>query len=239
VIIAPHADGLGDNLLYSTLPRLYAERGTEVLVSQRPGCRNREIQNLVWEQNPYVKGFTPHIATVPDGIDSEGAMTNAIIAEAKRYKSPVTAVERLHGFTTSGQYPEVHYKPTLREEWASKVVCDPSSMSIHLTEGRFTRFIDWCCSWYGLHQSSIVVVKSQFSGAGTSRLPGNARYRVSGIHEYADIILSCKMFLCIHSGGAALASALLRDDAEKVVVVTDEISFDSKCFTFPNLRFFV
>ena len=238
VVLAPHADGLGDNLLYSTLPRLYAERGDDVYISARPGCRNPQVRALVWEENPYVKGVGAGEPTVPEGFIGEGYLTTRVIRQVKHFCSPIRAAEEIHGFSPVGLYPEIYYKPKILPEWTDKIVCDPTSLSVQPTPREFDRFMRWCAQWYGLNLGEIVSVHS-LHGASDGRLIANPQHSLRDIWEYCDIIASCKMFLCIHSGGAALASAILRDDAEKAVVLTDRQSHCSKCFTWPNLRFYI
>ena len=52
--------GLGDNLQVSTIPRRYYEKYGEkcVWISNEIRYRNPEIKQLVWEDNPYIAGFT-------------------------------------------------------------------------------------------------------------------------------------------------------------------------------------
>ena len=64
----PHAGGLGDSLLYSTLPEKWVrELGFEFYIVN-PNWRNPGVAPLVWESNPYVSGIlerseTPHMMT--------------------------------------------------------------------------------------------------------------------------------------------------------------------------------
>lgn len=58
IMFEPHG-GLGDNLAHTTLPRLLAEKGFDFYIERRNEAlyRNREIFELLWEKNPYFKGF--------------------------------------------------------------------------------------------------------------------------------------------------------------------------------------
>src|SRR4051794_31305472 len=64
IVVGVHAGGLGDNLAYSVLPRLYKQAGArKVLISTHtnfgePLTRNGDVRELVWRLNPFVDGFT-------------------------------------------------------------------------------------------------------------------------------------------------------------------------------------
>jgi hypothetical protein len=99
--------GLGDNLQFTTLPRLYAERGDEFYVSARNAYRNPEIYNFCWKDNPYVKGIvsnSPNIGSCAPDIQN-GTTDNI-----------VSAAEIRHGFSGEGRYPEIYYQPNILEE---------------------------------------------------------------------------------------------------------------------------
>jgi hypothetical protein len=56
IVIHQQYGGLGDNLQYSTLPELYSKQGYDVYIHTNNVVRNKEIHDLVWELNPYIKG---------------------------------------------------------------------------------------------------------------------------------------------------------------------------------------
>ena len=49
VILYQPWGGLGDNLQFSTLPKLYSEIGYEFYISDQNVYRNPEIKKLVWD----------------------------------------------------------------------------------------------------------------------------------------------------------------------------------------------
>ena len=49
--------GLGDNLAFSNLPRLYNEQGLKFYVSFLNHSRNSEVSNIVWDNNPCVENL--------------------------------------------------------------------------------------------------------------------------------------------------------------------------------------
>ena len=57
VLIGAWHGGLGDSLQFSTLPEeFYKQQGRETYVADGCSFRNKEIYDLVWGCNPYVKG---------------------------------------------------------------------------------------------------------------------------------------------------------------------------------------
>ena len=54
MIVSQPWGGLGDNLQFSTIPRLCYENGISFGLSLRNQHRNQEIHDLVWKPNPYV-----------------------------------------------------------------------------------------------------------------------------------------------------------------------------------------
>ena len=55
VYLAQPWGGLGDNFGFSNLPRLYKEQNIDFSLSFLKYTRSKEIRNLVWKNNPYVK----------------------------------------------------------------------------------------------------------------------------------------------------------------------------------------
>lgn len=58
VILSAYHGGLGDNLQFSTLPEeFFKQQGRETYIWSRSKFRNPEIYDLVWGNNPYIKGI--------------------------------------------------------------------------------------------------------------------------------------------------------------------------------------
>jgi len=100
IVIEPHAGGLGDVLLYSTLPRMFHRINPleyQVFWSTRVPFRNPEIKQLI-KLDPYLSGFlNPDAIDNPDRIMVGGNFfeKNQIIGEVKRWGNPIIAVENL------------------------------------------------------------------------------------------------------------------------------------------------
>lgn len=120
IIISQPWGGLGDNLQFSTLPKLYSEMGHDVYISTKNTYRNLEIYDLVWKLNPYVKG-------VIDEEPNAGECKGYQIGEDTQF---IKNIERMHGFHNSpNKYPIIYYKPKLIESMATTVIYDMTSIS--------------------------------------------------------------------------------------------------------------
>ena len=92
--------GLGDNLQFTTLPKLFSEKGVDFFISKHNTYRNPEIYEFCWGKNPYVKGIVNNIANIGScAPDLQKGRTDNI----------VSAAEIRHGFSGSGRYPEIYY----------------------------------------------------------------------------------------------------------------------------------
>ena len=56
VILAQPWGGLGDNLQYSNLPKLFNDIGKKFYVSHANHVRNKNIYKFCWQSNPYSNG---------------------------------------------------------------------------------------------------------------------------------------------------------------------------------------
>src|SRR5665213_2731686 len=138
IVIEPHAGGLGDVLLYSTLPRMFHRVNPleyQVFWSTRVPFRNPEIKQLI-KLDPYLSGFlNPDAIDNPDRIMVGGNFfeKNEIIGEVKRWGNPITAVEELAaklaglperpcGSFTESVTPVIYHKPRYRSSVKDKIL---------------------------------------------------------------------------------------------------------------------
>ena len=239
VIISPYAGGLGDNLCFSTLPEMYARTGFKVLIGRpmvEPNIRNLEVQQLVWEANPFVSGYTEEMGKT----FSHREMHHWIWAQNET-RTLVEAMEALHGFTPVHKYPKIYYEPNKRPDAKNEIFADPTSISQNITPEAFDEFARHICNARGYELSEIVVLSSKYSGKkGATALAGNRRYVVRDIFEYADLIFSCRLFITSESGGAILASAI-RGEAKSPEIMTlfATNGMNDRLFQFPNVRYCV
>lgn len=242
--LAPYAGGLGDALLFSTLPELYALRGDKVYICNTPACRNPEVRELVWGCNPFVSGFTNEQPNVIGGsvFLKENQKYNQIFYY-KHMRSSIEAIEKLHGFENTDhlQCPKIYYKPKFLPDWRNKVVFDPFSHSQEITLNILEDFTQWICRWNNYNIHDMIILSSRYSGNhGGGLLQYNKGYFVKDIFEYCDIMNSCKAFLVSESGGQVLASALRANNPNiNVFGLQTTKSVNNRYFLMPNILVYV
>jgi hypothetical protein len=241
VIIGVHAGGLGDNLAYSALPRLYKGAGARrVLISTRtnygePLSRNPEVLELVWRSNPFVDGITDEAPNVGE----TGWPPTDYFHAAKRSASPIDTTAMVHGLgilRADGTRlvppkPDLFYAPKPRADFSDKIICDPRSISQGFGNDVFARFVEFIVRWHRL-TGAVMVIDSRHAGAhGADILPDAPRYMVGDLREYIDVISSAKAFLVTEAGGQSLAAATR--SAGTFVLITTR-AFNERNFLWPG-----
>lgn len=226
IVLREPRGGLGDGLLYSTLPELLA--GNEVVIQARP--RNPEVKRLLYDDNPFVSRVVDIDDTEPPNAGS--VHDREFFPEARHWTSPIALVEKLHGFLPKNTRPKIYYQPTLLSEWADKVVADPRSICQQFPPYTFNAFAERL-----FPRDEITVVDSIHSGTnGQGALSDCPQHRVSSIYEYCDIIASCRAFLVTESGGHSLAAAIREDG---IYVACTNAHINSRFFVYPGVLYSV
>lgn len=200
IIISQPWGGLGDNLQFSTLPRLYTEAGYNVYISKDNVYRNPEIYDLVWKLNPYVKG-------VSDLPPNAGACRGFRIYDSVNCMRNMELTHGLSNGTT--QYPEIYYEPKMLPEFRDTLVYDITSIASTYSD----EFIKNCFTSVFNKYPELKRKLIRFKNINNRVTPqfDDDIIEVSSIFEYSDIIGSCNVFITLLSGGSVLASAIKRD----------------------------
>ncbi len=240
IVLDMHAGGLGDALIYSTLPERYARAGYDVYLCNEPPLRNPEVRSLVWERNPFLRGFTDAKPNVGAEVLLRGAQ-QSFFGGPKRYRSIVEAFEAAHGFVPQNVYPKIYYTPKFRRDARDTVFADPRSISQPIEPKLFDAFAKEICRWQQFDFDKVVQLESRYAGHhGTGALRGNPVYRVGDIYEYVDLIYSSKAFLVAESGGQTLASAIRGHSAfPRMFSLMTTRSYNDKLFVFDNITYHI
>lgn len=195
--------GLGDNLQFTTLPRLFSERGDDFYISAQNTYRNPEIYDFCWKDNPYVKGIaknSPNIGSCAP--DLQHGTTDNI----------VSAAEIRHGFSGDGRYPEIYYEAKLLEEYKDKTIVDLSAHT--LLRNNVGEFYD-ADKLFSLVEQSVPddALFVTFKNVNSLSLAGGFPFEqnelvIESIFQYANIIHSSKSYFCLYSGGNSMAAAV-------------------------------
>jgi len=207
IIISQPWGGLGDNLQFSTLPKLYSEAGHDVYISSKNMYRNLEIYDLVWKLNPYVKGI----------MDAE---PNA--GECKGYHlwggdtQFIKNIEQMHGFHhSSNKYPIIYYTPKKIESLSTTVIYDMTSISSAYSDDFILERFTTVFRQYPECTPKKVVFKNIHNRATPDFNTGTIE--INSIFDYCDLIYSCKAFVCLYSGCSVLAAAIKQEAITPVV----------------------
>ena len=105
VLLGSYFGGLGDNLQFSSLPEEFSkQQGRDTYIVSETTFRNKEIYDLVWGCNPYVKG-------VKEGKRTAGDIPEINFVNPNGYYSSITNWEYLHGLKPTNNLPKIYYKP--------------------------------------------------------------------------------------------------------------------------------
>jgi len=197
IVISQPWGGLGDNLQFSTLPKLYSDQGYEIYISKDNAYRNKEIYDLVWKWNPYVKGET-------DLPPNAGACRGLEYHHEGQFIKNIELTHRLD--KGNSPYPVVYYTPKKIEELSNTVIYDTTSISSSYSdEFIYSNFNTIMEQYKGYNLKQI-----KFSNISNRVTPDfhTEEITVNNIFEYCDIIYSCKVLICVMSGSSVLASAI-------------------------------
>jgi hypothetical protein len=186
--------GLGDNLLWSPIPRLAKTLHgyNKVFISNYSEFRNPETKYLVWGRNPYIDGFVDEDAAYPSFRSIEEG------------KNILDVLVDFVGFPDDGvrfREPELYYKPVFQEHHSNLTLYDPNYVSKagHPSIESIQQYF----------RDNGIVVDYQMKPLHSSLLLPNIPWLcVEGLERFCDVIHSCKAFYCLTSGSATLASAI-------------------------------
>jgi len=213
--------GLGDNLQKSTIPRMFAEQGHDVYLNHKwdnvPGCvshiHNDEIKRLVWEMNPYLRGFSEEEPT----IVRKGSPPNVNGDFIKNW-------ETFYGLSPKNSYPEIYYKPKKIE--GIEVVFELSWLAANYTpgtvKGMALRILE-------LHKN--LNCKQVLSDYQCKNVELDVeKIRCDTIYDLADVLYSAKVVITLSSGPHMLSAAIHKGDILQYCIMPDGLP------EFPHYR---
>jgi len=201
-IISSFFGGIGDNLQFSTLPRRFTELGHKVYLSDKCAFRNPEIQTLCWLDNPYILGET-------DQPSNCGDAHGLVIRHSEH--GFLYDWEVAHNLPAPySKYPEIYYVPKTIKEVENNILLDVTGTSATI-QGVYDsiRLAHFLKEHYAKECITVCLFQEGISHP-ILLLDGYDMIFVKDIFHYTDLIFSCKKFVCLHSGGMVLTSALKR-----------------------------
>lgn len=237
VVIYQHNAGLGDNLLYSTLPERFAARGQRVFISDMNRTRNSEIHDLVWGMNPHVAGVSPRPA---------GAGMPKMVGGAFEARSDIlnwlTRIEVLHGLEPVNDLPRIYYAPKPHATLAGRVLVDVNSSTVKYPPDEMLRYVATVAGRFHYRADELTqfVFRRNDVSQSNGALPGVAVHEISSIYELCDALFSARAFITVHSGANTLAAAVKRDAPSPMIhCAVDVEHFNQKCYIWRNIDYMI
>jgi hypothetical protein len=233
--------GLGDNLQVSTIPRRYFEKYGEkcVWISDAVKYRSPEIRKLVWENNPYIAGFTDE-----PGIN----YTKKILFNNINWIEQWEKIYELN--LPFSNKPEI-YCSSLDVDlfnMSNKIMLDISYSQDSYKQNILSNF-NAVNTIKKVLSSFIEQSNYEFVQIKNTKLENNNEFinfldevyknfpvktiEVANIEEYCNTIKWCKQFICTHSGCHVLASAV----REKSICFIPRHYYNINYFVFNNVRY--
>jgi hypothetical protein len=230
IVICQRHGGLGDSLAFSTLPELFTERGHEVYIYRNTPLRNAQTHDIVWGLNPYVLGLSDDEPNV--GTHDE------IHFPRRRLPGIVPYWEEFYLGQSYNLYPRVYYHPKFRKEFSGLTIVELNSVTY-----------DYSCALDDVSvfirgatekENVVFIDNSKVSSRSISlpELSGFPVYVPADIFDFCDIIMSCKKYVSLLSGGTALASALRqRESYPELVCCCPQEDWDNGAWVFANVEY--
>ncbi|GEM_PF-2025065 len=234
IVLYQHHAGLGDNLLYSTLPALFSARGQKVYVSDMNRVRNPEIAQLVWGCNPYVRGSSPARPNAGMAVIADR------FAKMTHIANWLTRVEVTHGFPATNDLPVIHYEPKRHPGLGGRILLDLNSATVRYSQDELRRYVAFLALKYQYRVADMVQLRfsNPSISSENSLIDGIAVHQVTSIFELCDLLYSCAVFITVHSGANSLAAAIKRDNPSPVIhAAVDRNHYNEKCYIWRNVDY--
>jgi hypothetical protein len=234
IVIHQPWGGLGDNLQFSTLPELFAAHGIPSFVSTRNVLRNPQIHQLVWDRNPFIRGYS-------DEEPNAGAC--APYGVLPRRLPFLQRIEIAHGLEPRSRYPKIYYRPNKKPELESAVLLDLSSTSVLHRRSELRKYVAAVVSAHQYDTAEILQVRLGPDVAAQYHIFGFddfASFTPKDIFDYCDALASCKALITVHSGAQSLAVALRSDaSAPAIHCFCTPVQFNSRDYIFSRVDYYI
>lgn len=226
VILGAYFGGLGDQLQFSTLPEeFYKQQGRETYLADGSNFRNKEIYDLVWGENPYIKG-------VMEGERTAGDLESI---EVKNHTGNwISNWEYLHGLEPTNIRPKIYYEPRKIPGLGDTILVDLSSITINHNDTGYGYNLR------NVQKTYFELLKrypdKKFVGVNFKQDIDSSKYNpevdetidVESIYHYCDLMNSSYGVCCFYSGSMALAAAVQRFNEDlKILCITPPSVYNS------------
>ena len=208
VLIKSYHGGLGDALQFSTLPEeFYKQQGRETYLLDGASFRNKEIYDLVWGCNPYIKG-------VMDGEWNAGDLPEFDVRN--NTGNWISNWEYIHGLKPVNTRPKIYYKPKFIDGLNDCVIVDLSSITLkhdgseYDTDQLNRSYLEFKNKNSDKRFISVNFNKGLVGDINQYSPECDSTIGIESIYHYCDIMYSAHSIFCLHSGAVVLAAAIQR-----------------------------
>jgi hypothetical protein len=194
--------GLGDNLQYSNLPKLYHDSGKKFYVSAFNNVRNKNIRKFCWENNPYNFGTVyqkPNIGW-KKWIDNNQAF------EEIDDLNIIQKINLMHGFDKGLGYPTLNISKELsRSKVKYSYIVDLNAISTVPNEAGWEEIND-------VIKDRKLININYPSVKNLSPYPDyfnfDKQMNIISINDLVETLSKTETFVCLNSGSHTIAAGL-------------------------------
>ena len=202
VVFAQPWGGLGDNLQFSNLPKLYTSKNFQFQISYINHERNKNIYDFCWKSNPYYSGKTiskPNIGW-NKWIDNYTQVLN------NKDLNAIQVINVCHGFEPGDGYPSIYLDSNYESRPTDfEYVADFNAISSIPSEIGWKNLYDHIKN-YDYTSLNFPTVKDLKNNS--DYFSSDKSIDVNSIFETIDILSRTETFICLYSGSQTLAAAL-------------------------------
>lgn len=198
--------GLGDNLLYTNLPRLYSEQQRNVHLSIINFSRNKDIEDLCWLNNKYLHKSKKLIPTIGYKV----ALRNNFKVENETFNA-IQNANYIHNFEAGDGFPEIFIdKHKYQTSSKHSLVLDLGGTSLFSKKAGNAVY----------NSTSFNNVISEFSSPKTIEITYPNLYsknlfnkkhiekKINNLSQLINLLINTNVFVCLNSGSHVLSASL-------------------------------
>ena len=215
VILGAWHGGLGDQLQFSTLPEeFYKQQRRETYLVDGSNFRNKEIYDLVWGCNPYVKG-------IREGQRNAGDL--AEIEIVNHTGNWISNWEYLHGLKPTNDRPKIYYEPKKIDGLEDAILVDLSSITINHNNTGYGYDLDKVQLVYDdlreqYPDRKFIGIRFKDMDANIYEPDVDETILLDDIFHYCDLMNSAYGLCCFWSGSMVLGTAIQRTNKDLVIL---------------------
>lgn len=233
IVIYQPWGGLGDNLAHSIIPELCSQNNIKCYLSKHNAYRNEDINNFVWELNPYIEKEKIDFTDL-SWLDRCRQFENNSV-------NHIQVLQKVYGFDTDYEYPKIYYTPKYIEEYKDKVLINFTAHSIQHEYD--LQKIENSIASLGIKKQNIIYITNSKIGYSKDFCKNEniSTIDINDLKTYSDVIASAKQFVALFSGQSVLASTIKYQTGSDVkidiITPTRYLPHINNTYTFSNTNY--